>query len=381
MNNPLHLDHDGVVSGTRSDVLNGKRLPTTAIGNGHVAADDRLGGIAVVGLGYWGPNWVRNLQHLHCARRVIACDLDARRRGYIKELYPAVEATAHYEEVLRDPDIEGVVIATPVSTHYKLARMALENGKSVLVEKPLAMSRREAGELVRLARGCGRVLMVGHTFLYSSPVLKMREIVQSGEIGDIFYISSVRANLGLFQHDVNVAWDLATHDISIILMLADQLPEAVSCQGQSHYRKEVEDVAMLTLHFPRNVIAFIHVSWLDPNKIRRTTIVGSRKMLVYDDTAPQEKIRIYDRGVNMQRYYDTFGEFQFSYRYGDILIPRIEESEPLRQECEHFVGCIREGGTPRTDGVNGLQVVSVLEAANISLREGGRMTPVSYATV
>jgi predicted dehydrogenase len=180
---------------------------------------------------------------------------------------------------------------------------------------------------------------------------------------------------------VNVAWDLATHDISIILMLADRLPEAVSCQGQSHYRKEVEDVAMLTLHFPGNVIAFIHVSWLDPNKIRRTTIVGSRKMLVYDDTAPQEKIRIYDRGVNMQRYYDTFGEFQFSYRYGDILIPRIEESEPLRQECEHFVDCIREGATPRTDGVNGLHVVSVLEAANNSLREGGRMTPVSYATV
>jgi predicted dehydrogenase len=381
MNDPLHLDHDGITPVPRGEGLNGNGRKTAANGDAHAAADNRLGGIAVVGLGYWGPNWVRNLQHLHCARRVIACDLDARRRGHIQELYPAVEATADFDEVLRDPEIEGVVVATPVSTHYKLARMALENGKSVLVEKPLAMSRREAGELVRLARGCGRVLMVGHTFLYSAPVLKMREIVQSGEIGDIFYISSVRANLGLFQHDVNVAWDLATHDISIILMLADRLPEAVSCQGQSHYRKEVEDVALLTLHFPHNVIAFIHVSWLDPNKIRRTTIVGSRKMLVYDDTAPQEKIRIYDRGVNMQRYYDTFGEFQFSYRYGDILIPRIEESEPLRQECEHFVGCIRNGGTPRTDGVNGLHVVSVLEAANISLREGGRMVPVSYATV
>lgn len=380
MSNFVHLDRDGVVSDSSGDGANGAGLKI-ANGNGHVAPDTRLGGIAVVGLGYWGPNWVRNLQHLHCARRVMACDLDAGRRNHVKELYPGVETTSHYEEVLRDPEIEGVVIATPVSTHYKLARMAIENGKSVLVEKPLAMSRREAGELVRLARGCGRVLMVGHTFLYSAPVLKMREIVQSGEIGDIFYISSVRANLGLFQHDVNVAWDLATHDISIILMLADRLPEAVSCQGQSHYRKEVEDVALLTLHFPRNVIAFIHVSWLDPNKIRRTTIVGSRKMLVYDDTAPQEKIRIYDRGVNMQRYYDTFGEFQFSYRYGDILIPRIEESEPLRQECEHFVDCIRKGGTPRTDGVNGLHVVSVLEAANASLREGGRMIPVSYATV
>ncbi len=259
--------------------------------------------------------------------------------------------------------------------------MALENGKSVLVEKPLAMSRREAGELVRLARGCRRTLMVGHTFLYSAPVLKTREIIQSGELGDIFYISSVRANLGLFQHDVNVAWDLATHDISIILWLLDRVPQAVSCQGQSHYCKEVEDVALLTLHFSKNVIAFIHVSWLDPNKIRRTTIVGSQKMLVYDDTAPQEKLRIYDRGVSMQRYYDTFGEFQFSYRYGDILIPRLDESEPLRQECAHFVDCIRTGNQPRTDGVNGLQVVSVLEAAQISMRECGRMVPIKYATV
>jgi predicted dehydrogenase len=243
------------------------------------------------------------------------------------------------------------------------------------------MSRREAGELVRLARGCGRTLMVGHTFLYSAPVLKMRDLIRAGEIGDVFYISSVRANLGLFQHDVNVAWDLATHDISIILMLLDRMPDAVSCQGQSHFRSEVEDVALLTLHFAGNVIAFIHVSWLDPNKIRRTTIVGSRKMLVYDDTSPQEKICIYDRGVNVQPYYDTFGEFQFSYRYGDIQIPRIEESEPLRMECEHFVDCIKTGGTPHTDGVNGLQVVSVLEAANISLRENGRMVPVKPAGV
>jgi predicted dehydrogenase len=347
----------------------------------HPSADMRLAGVAVVGLGYWGPNWVRNFQQLQCARRVVACDLDAARRHRVKELHPAVESTASFDDVLRDPEVEGVVIATPVSTHYKLARMALESGKSVLVEKPLAMSRREAGDLVRLARGCRRTLMVGHTFLYSAPVLKTREIIRSGELGDIFYISSVRANLGLFQHDVNVAWDLATHDISIIIWLLDRVPQAVSCQGQSHYCQEVEDVALLTLHFPDNVIAFVHVSWLDPNKIRRTTIVGSRKMLVYDDTAPQEKLRIYDRGVSMQRYYDTFGEFQFSYRYGDILIPRLDESEPLREECAHFVDCIRTGSQPRTDGINGLQVVSVLEAANLSMRESGRMVPTKYAMV
>ncbi|HKV55609.1 MAG TPA: Gfo/Idh/MocA family oxidoreductase, partial [Candidatus Binataceae bacterium] len=269
-----------------------------------------------------------------------------------------------------------MVIATPVGTHYRLAKMALESGKSVLVEKPLAMSLKEASDLVKLARTTGRVLMVGHTFLYSAPVLKVREIVDAGELGDILYISSVRANLGLFQRDVNVTWDLATHDISIILGILGRLPVSVSCQGQSHYNSKIEDVALLTLHFARNVIAFVHVSWLDPNKIRRTTVVGSRKMLVYDDTAPQEKIRIYDRGVNLQRYYDTYGEFHFSYRYGDILIPRIEESEPLREECAHFVDCVRRGLTPRTDGFNGLQVVTVLEAANMSLRDG-RAVPVA----
>jgi predicted dehydrogenase len=378
MNHSPNLDRNHLII---HPLTNGCGLVGAHNGVVHPAADTSLAGVAVVGLGYWGPNWVRNFQQLQSARRVVACDLDESCRSRVKELHPAVETTASYDDILHDPEIEGVVIATPVSTHYKLARMALENGKSVLVEKPLAMSRREAGELVRLARGCQRTLMVGHTFLYSAPVLKTREIIKSGELGDIFYISSVRANLGLFQHDVNVAWDLATHDISIILYLLDRVPQAVSCQGQSHYCRQVEDVALLTLHFPGNVIAFIHVSWLDPNKIRRTTIVGSQKMLVYDDTAPQEKLRIYDRGVTMQRYYDTFGEFQFSYRYGDILIPRLDESEPLRQECAHFIDCIHSGGQPRTDGINGLQVVSVLEAANLSMRESGRMVPIKYATV
>jgi predicted dehydrogenase len=226
------------------------------------------------------------------------------------------------------------------------------------------------------------VLMVGHIFEYSAPVIKVRDFIESGELGEIFYISSIRANLGLFQPDVNVAWDLASHDISIILMLMGGLmPEAVSCQGQGHYRRGVEDVAMLTLRFPRNVIAFIHVSWLDPNKIRRTTIVGSRKMLVYDDTALQEKIRIYDKGVDVHPYYDTYGEFQLAYRYGDITIPRIKESEPLKIECEHFVDCIINGRTPRTDGLSGLRVVSVLEAASTSLKNGGATVPPNWPEV
>jgi predicted dehydrogenase len=340
----------------------------------------QLRGVGVAGLGYWGPNWVRNLHQSQAARRIVACDLDQKRRVHVSQLYSDLETTSHFEDLLNDDDIEGIVVATPVGTHYAMAKRALEAGKSVLVEKPMATSNEEANDLVKTAREKNLILMVGHTFEYSAPVLKMHDIIASGELGDVFYISSVRANLGLFQRDVNVTWDLATHDISIILnLMGGREPEAVSCQGESHYGHGVEDVAMLTLRFERNVIAFIHVSWLDPDKIRRTTVVGSRKMLVYDDTAPQEKIRIYDKGVTAQKYYDTFGEFQFSYRYGDIQIPRIEEKEPLYCECEHFVNCIKSGQTPNTDGVNGARVVNVLEAANYSLRRGGLMVPLGAA--
>jgi predicted dehydrogenase len=250
-----------------------------------------LRGIAVIGLGYWGPNWVR-LYQMQCARRLVCCDFSRQRLDHIKALYPAVETTEDTADVLRDPEIDAVIIATPVSTHFDLGRRALMAGKSALIEKPLATAACQAGQLVAMARERGLTLIVGHTFEYSAPVLKIREIIQSGDLGDILYVSSVRANLGLFQRDVNVTWDLATHDISIILMLLGRMPLEVSCHAQSHYRKQVEDVAMLTLRFPGNVIAFVHVSWLDPNKIRRSTIVGSRKMLVYDDTALQEKIRV-----------------------------------------------------------------------------------------
>lgn len=341
-------------------------------------ADAPLRAMAVIGLGYWGPNWARVVNQLQCAERIVCCDFSTERREHIARLYPGIELTDRIEAVLDDPEIEAAVIATPVATHYELARRCLEADISVLVEKPLAMSSAHAGDLVRLARERGRTLMVGHTFEYSAPVLKAAEIIRSGELGDIFYISSVRANLGLFQRDINVAWDLATHDLSIILMLLGRMPAAVSCQGQGHYRSQVEDVALLTLQFADGVIAFIHVSWLDPNKIRRATIVGSRKMLVYDDTALQEKIRVYDKGVTVQPYYNTFGDFQLAYRYGDIHIPRIEEPEPLRLECAHFVDCIRSGATPKTDGLNGLRVVSILEAAETSLRDGGRLIPIEY---
>lgn len=353
----------------------------TANGTAHGierAVDSRarkLGGIAIVGLGYWGPNWARNLYQMQCAERLVCCDFSRQRLDHVKGLYPAVEVTDELDQVLADPEIEAVIVATPVSTHFDIANRCLEAGKSTLVEKPLATSAKAARQLGAIARERGLTLMVGHTFEYSAPVLKIREIIKSGELGDIFYVSSVRANLGLFQRDVNVTWDLATHDISIILMLLEQMPSEVSCHAQSHYRKNVEDVAMLTLRFPNNVIAFVHVSWLDPNKIRRATIVGSRKMLVYDDTALQEKIRVYDKGVSISPYYDTYGDFQMSYRYGDVHIPRIEEPEPLKVECEHFVECILKGRSPKTDGDNGLRVVSVLEACERSLHDGGSFVP------
>jgi predicted dehydrogenase len=349
--------------------------------NGALSERTGLHGIAVVGLGYWGPNWIRNLNQLQRAERLVACDLDRERLDRIGHMFSGVELSSSLEDVIEDPDIEAVVVATPVGTHYPIARQLLEAGKSVLVEKPLATSVAQGEDLVRVARRNRALLMVGHTFEYSAPVLKLAEVIASGELGEIFYISSIRANLGLFQRDVNVAWDLATHDISIILMLMGRTPEAVSCQGRSHYREGVEDVAMLELHFSGNVIAFIHVSWLDPNKIRRTTIVGSRKMLVYDDTDPHEKVRIYDKGVSVQRYYDTYADFQLSYRYGDVHSPRVEETEPLRVECEHFINCIEHGQEPRTDGLVGIRVVSVLEAANQSLRNGGTLVPVARPSI
>jgi predicted dehydrogenase len=343
------------------------------------AARERLRAAAVVGLGYWGPNWVRNLQGSGRCERVVACDSDAARRAHVENLYPAVRTCHAIDAVLEDPAIEAVVIATPVRTHWPLAQRCLEAGKSVLVEKPLAASTRQCAELVEAAAARGLVLMVGHTFEYSPNIDKLREIVNSGELGEIFYISAIRTNLGLIQQDINVVWDLAPHDISIILAVLGHAPEAVNCQGRSHYNPGIEDVALLTMNFSNNVIAYVHVSWLDPNKIRRTTVVGSRKMLVYDDVAYQEPIRIYDKGVSVLPYYDSFGEFHFSYRYGDIMAPRIAATEPLKVETEHFIDCVLSRRRPRSDGVSGLRVVSVLEASDASLRADGALVPVRYS--
>lgn len=356
-----------------------------AAGNHHTAPvigraipQDRLSAVAVVGLGYWGPNWVRNLQSCGLCDQVVACDFDPERRRHVEKIYPAARTYDSLDPVLADPAIAAVIIATPVHTHWEIARRCLAAGKSVLVEKPLASSSQQCAELIEMASARGLVLMVGHTFVYSASVAKLCEIVNAGDLGEICYISSTRTNLGLIQRDINVVWDLAPHDISIILAILGRAPESVNCQGRSHYNPGIEDVAMLTMNFSGNMTAFVHVSWLDPNKIRRITVVGSRKMLIYDDIA-QEPIRIYDKGVSVLPYYDTFGEFHFSYRYGDILAPRVSGTEPLKAETEHFMDCVLNHRRPRSDGLAGLRVVSVLESADASLSQGGAPVPVKYA--
>ncbi len=328
--------------------------------------------VAVIGCGYWGPNLVRNFIQSNKVDQMICCDQSQNRLARMKNLYPSVATVTDYRELLETPDLDAVAIATPVRTHYPLAKEFLARGKHVFVEKPFTHSYDSALDLTRLAEEKNSVLMVGHTFEYTAAVNKVKEIVESGELGRILYISCTRVNLGLFQPDINVVWDLAPHDISIILYIMNEFPTSVNSQGKAHFRPDIEDVATTTLNFKNGVIAFIHNSWLDPNKIRRTTFVGTRKMLVYDDIENQEKIKIYDKGVEVPRYYDTFADFQFSYRYGDIYSPRIDDCEPLRKLCEHFIECIKSGRTPHTDGYNGLRVVSILEAAGKSLKQGGK---------
>jgi predicted dehydrogenase len=332
----------------------------------------------IIGCGYWGPNLIRNFSWLADSNMLICCDKDVNRLKRIKGLYPNIETTTEPATLFEDRRLDAIGIATPVFTHYELARAALLNGKHVFVEKPITHSFETCLSLIEIARNMDRVLMVGHTFEYTAAVSKIKEIINSGGIGIPLYISSVRLNLGLFQPDINVCWDLAPHDISIITYLLDQVPESVNCQGKSHYKKGIEDVATMTLNYKNGVIAFIHTSWLDPNKNRKTTVVGSKKMLVYDDVEQQEKIKIFDKGVDAPPYYDTYGDFQFSYRYGDIYSPRLEDYEPLGKQCEHFIDCIKQGLQPLTDGYNGLRVVSVLEAASKSLRSGGESVPVYY---
>ncbi len=327
--------------------------------------------VAVVGCGYWGPNLIRNFRSLPDCRLVAMCDLSESRLKHLRTLYPEVEAETNYERMLERKDIDAVVIATSVKFHFPMAKASLLAGKHTLIEKPMAASTEQCEELIDIARSNGLVLMVGHTFLFSAPVRKIKEIVDNHDIGEIRYISARRLNLGLFQKDINVAWDLAPHDISIILYIMQELPHSINCRGGAHITPGIEDVTSMSLHFSKERSAIIHSSWHDPRKVREMTIVGSKRMIVYDDIVSQEKIKIFDARVERPPHYDTFAEFQYAYHYGDIHCPYIKQDEPLKTECQHFLDCIRTGAIPITGGAAGMEVVQILEASTESLRQKG----------
>lgn len=326
--------------------------------------------VGVIGCGYWGPNLIRNFINLKDAEVKICSDINSGRLDHMKQLYPSLATTTDYKDIIKDESIDAVVIATPVSTHYQLAAEALEAGKHVFCEKPLTQSVEEGVKLVDLADEKGRTLMVGHTFVYTAAVNKVKDLINSGELGDIYYMSTARVNLGLFQEDINVVWDLAPHDVSIMNYVLGTRPVAVSAVGHSYIQPDIQDVSFITMRYPGSILTNLHVSWLNPNKIRSTTVVGSKKMMVYDDISSLEKIRIYDKGVDVIPHYDTFGEFQLSYRYGDIHIPKLNEAEPLKMECQHFIDCI-EGADPQSSGRHGLEVLIVLDAIDRSMKQHG----------
>ncbi len=327
--------------------------------------------LGIIGVGGWGKNLLRNFQELPEANVVIAADRVEARRAAAGKKYPELILTENYWDILNRPDLQAVVVATPGASHFEIARDCLEAGKDVFVEKPMALTAADCEELCRLAGEKELILMVGHLLLYHPAVRKLKETLEAGTIGDLYYLYSQRLNLGKIRRSENALWTFAPHDVSVALYLISQPPTAVSARGGSYIQKEVADVAFLTIIFSGGVMANIHVSWLDPHKVRKVTIVGSRKMLVFDDMDSSEPVRIYDKGVPENLAYDTYGEY-LNLRYGDVQIPWVKAGEPLRAETGHFIECIQKRKPPLTDGENGRAVVSVLEAAQCSLEEGGR---------
>lgn len=335
---------------------------------------------AVVGLGYWGPNLARVVAESSATELVAICDADLTRLVRLQARYPAVRTTGDVATVLADDGIDAVVIATPADTHYALALAALQAGKHVLVEKPLARTVAECEELLRVASAASLVLMPGHVFLYNEAVRKVRDYITSGVLGDVYYAYSQRLNLGQVRRDVNALWNFAPHDLSILDWWLGGPPERVVARGYSYIQPEIEDVVFMTLDYPNGIGANVHLSWLDPHKIRLMTVVGSEKMVVYDDTSPDERIRLYDKGVVRKALdggeqtlgrFESFGEFQLLLRAGDVVIPKIDFVEPLQVELEDFVAAIRGERAPLSDGAMGLQVVRSLVAAQASMDRAG----------
>ena len=330
-------------------------------------------GVGVIGYGYWGPNLVRNFYEVPGSQVIAVSDLRSERLAQAQARYPTVRVTQDYRDLLADTAIDAIAIATPVSTHFELAMQTLRAGKHVLVEKPLAATSEQAVWLIEEADRRNRVLMVDHTFVYTGAVRKIRELVASNELGDIYYYDSVRVNLGLFQHDVNVIWDLAVHDLSIMDYVLPSQPCAVCATGMSHVPGEPENIAYLTLFFDGCLMAHIHVNWLAPVKVRRTLIGGSQKMIVYDDLEPSEKVKVYDKGITINESPESIYQMLIGYRTGDMWAPQLDMTEALRTEALHFIRCVEEGERPITDGEAGLRVVRILEAATQSMAGRGRL--------
>lgn len=328
-------------------------------------------GVGVIGYGYWGPNLVRNFASVPGSRVVMVCDLRQERLAIASKQY-GVNVTTDYREVIANPQVDCVVIATPVSTHFDLAMQSLQAGKHVLVEKPMTLNVEQAARLIEEAERRNLVLMVDHTFIYTGAVRKIRELLDSDEMGEVYYYDSVRVNLGLFQNDVDVIWDLAAHDLSIIDYVLPCAPEAISAIGMAHVPGHKEDIAYISIFFPNNLIAHLHVNWLAPVKLRRTLIGCSKKMIVYDDLEPSEKIRVYDKGVSVNQNHGIY-ELMVSYRSGDVWLPKLDGTEALTSEAKHLIECIERGLRPLTDGRSGLRVVRLLEAATDSMHNRGRI--------
>ena len=329
-------------------------------------------GVGVIGYGYWGPNLVRNFAEVPGAHVVHVADVRQERLAAVSTRYPSVTISRDYRDLIADSAVDVVVVATPVTSHFQLAFEALSAGKHVLVEKPLTATAEQGERLINEADRRRLVLMVDHTFVYTSAVMKMRELAATGEIGELFYYDSVRINLGLFQHDVNVLWDLAVHDLSIMDYVLDVEPVAVSATGLSHVEGEPENIAYMTMFFESKLIAHVHVNWLAPVKVRRSLLGGSRRMIVFDDLEASEKIRVYDRGISVNPSPENVYQMLVGYRTGDMWAPNLVVSEALHTEAAHFVECVTKGGTPTTDGQAGLRVVRLLEAATTSMADRGR---------
>lgn len=328
--------------------------------------------IGIIGHGYWGPNLVRNFASIPDCRVMAVCDTDATRLLPLQSSHPELLTTTHHQDLINHPDLHALAIATPVASHYPLALKALNGGKHVFVEKPLAASTEQAETLVNTAIRSGLQVQVDHTFIYTGAVRKIKELISRDELGPLYYYDSVRVNLGLFQSDVSVLWDLAVHDLSILDYILDEPPYAVSVTGQRHIHGSPENIAYLTLMYENNFIAHLHVNWLAPVKLRRTLIGGSRKMIVYDDLEPSEKIRIYDKGIILNGHTESKYQAMIDYRTGDMWAPRLDTTEALALQTRQFINAIQTGTPSPSDGNSGVRVVRILEAAERSLHEQGR---------